>query len=249
MSSKVLVETRGAVRWIVINRPERRNALDRDTMIAIREAVVRGGNDPTVRVLVLGGAGGAFSSGADLKANSEVQSQEDMIEAYFNPAIRAIRHARKPVVAAVDGVATGFGCSLALACDVRIASTAARFSLVFVKRGLALDGGASFFLPRLAGMNGLEMVLSGDVVGAEEALRLGLVKPRRTRGLVRRSRRRGRRGHVEERAARAGRDQGGGRSLAPCDARRDATRRGRDGAAPNPLRGRPRGRRVLPREA
>jgi 2-(1,2-epoxy-1,2-dihydrophenyl)acetyl-CoA isomerase len=175
MSSKVLVDTRGAVRWIVINRPERKNALDRETMIAIREAIVRGGNDPTIRVLVLGGAGGAFSSGADLKANSEASGQEDMIEAYFNPAIRAIRHAQKPVIAGVDGVATGFGCSLALACDIRLATERTKLSLIFIKVGLSLDGGASYFLPRLVGLRAYELALTGEMVEAARAERIGLV--------------------------------------------------------------------------
>jgi 2-(1,2-epoxy-1,2-dihydrophenyl)acetyl-CoA isomerase len=175
MSSKLLVETRDRVRWLTINRAERRNALDRETMTALREAVVRGGQDPEVRVLVIGGAGGAFSAGADLKANAEVQGQEDLIETCYNPVIRAIRHARKPVIAAVDGVAAGYGCSLALACDIRLASERARLSLIFVKVGLGLDGGASYFLPRLVGLRAYELGLTGDMVEAGEAERIGLV--------------------------------------------------------------------------
>ncbi len=175
MSSKLLVEVRGQVQWMTINRPERKNALDRETMSALREAIVKGGNNPTLRVLVISGAGGAFSSGADLKANSEVQGQEDMIEGYYNPVIRAIRHAKKPVIAAVDGVSTGYGCSLALACDVRLASERAKLSLIFVKVGLGLDGGASYFLPRLVGLRAYEIALGGDMIEAREAERIGLV--------------------------------------------------------------------------
>ena len=175
MSSKLLVEVRGPVQWMTINRAERRNALDRETMTALREAIVKGGNNPTLRVLVLTGAGGAFSAGADLKANSEVRGDEDMIEGYYNPVIRAIRHAKKPVIAAVDGVATGYGCSLALACDIRIASERAKLSLIFVKVGLSLDGGASYFLPRLVGLRAYELALTGDMVEAQEAERIGLV--------------------------------------------------------------------------
>ena len=122
MGSTLLVETRDQVRWLTLNRPERRNALDREIMAALREAIVKGGDDPAVRVLVVTGAGGAFSAGADLKANREVPTQEDVLEVYYNPVIRAIRHAKKPIIAAVDGVAAGYGCSLALACDVRLAS-------------------------------------------------------------------------------------------------------------------------------
>ncbi len=79
------------------------------------------------------------------------------------------------MIAAVDGVAAGFGCSLALACDVRLASSKARFSLIFVQRGLTIDGGASYLLPRLAGLKGVEMALTGEVVDAEQAERIGLV--------------------------------------------------------------------------
>ena len=160
MDSKLLVEVRDQVQWLTLNRPERRNALDRETMSAMKEALVKAGNNPTVRVIVLAGAGGAFSAGADLKANAEVRGQEDLIEQYYNPVIRAIRHADKPVIAALDGVAAGYGCSLALACDIRLVSQRAKLSLIFVKVGLGLDGGASYFLPRLAGLRAYELGLT-----------------------------------------------------------------------------------------
>jgi 2-(1,2-epoxy-1,2-dihydrophenyl)acetyl-CoA isomerase len=183
--SNILSSQRGRIRWVTIDNAKNRNAIDREAMVALIEAVRDAGADPQTRVVVLTGAGGAFSTGADLRAaRGTLPSQnsppretpaEGRREPEFVTAIRTIWDLPKPVFAAVDGIAAGFGCSLALACDVRIASTRARFSLTFVKRGLALDGGASFFLPRLAGMNGLEIALSGDVIGAEEALRLGLV--------------------------------------------------------------------------
>lgn len=175
MSAKLLVETRDRVQWLTLNRPERRNALDREIMADLRDAIVCGGNDPAIRVLVLGGAAGAFSAGADLKANAEVHGHEDLIERFYNPVIRAIRHAKKPVIAAIDGVAAGYGCSLTLACDIRLASERARLSLIFVKVGLGLDGGASYFLPRLVGLRAYEIGLSGDMIEAAEAERIGLV--------------------------------------------------------------------------
>ncbi len=171
----LLADTRDRVQWITINRPERRNALNRETLSQLREAIVRAAIDPDVRVLVLTGAGGAFSSGADLKQSGELRVEEDVIEAYYNPVIRAIRNTKKPVLAAVDGVATGFGCSLAMACDIRLASERARLSIIFVKIGLGLDGGASYFLPRLVGLRAYELALSGDMVEATEAERIGLV--------------------------------------------------------------------------
>ena len=177
MSGVVLNEKQGQVRWITINRPERHNALDRQTIVTLRDMVVESGKDDETRVVVLTGAGNAFSSGADLRAarESPAPEGEDLLEVGFNAAIRAVWNLPKPVIAAVGGAAAGFGCSLALATDVRLASTAARFSLIFVKRGLTVDGGASYFLPRLAGLRGMEMALTGEIIAAEEALRLGLV--------------------------------------------------------------------------
>ncbi len=177
MSGVVLSERRSHVRWITINRPERRNALDRDTIYALRDAIGESAGDAETRVVVLTGAGQAFSSGADLRAARETPAPagEDVLESGFNAAIRAVWNLPKPVIAAVGGVATGFGCSLALAADVRLASSLARFSLIFVQRGLTVDGGASYFLPRLAGLRGMEMALTGEIIGVDEAFRLGLV--------------------------------------------------------------------------
>lgn len=170
-------ERQARVRWVTINRPERHNALDRETIFALRDALAESAGDEESRVVVLTGAGAAFSSGADLRAGRESQSaaNEDVLEEGFNATIRAVWNLPKPVIAAVGGAAAGFGCSLALAADIRLASSAARFSLIFVKRGLTVDGGASYFLPRLAGLRGVEMALTGDLVSADEAFRLGLV--------------------------------------------------------------------------
>jgi 2-(1,2-epoxy-1,2-dihydrophenyl)acetyl-CoA isomerase len=176
MSGVVLSERYARVRWITINRPERQNALDRETIFALRDAVITSGEEGETRVVVITGAGPAFCSGADLRAGrNEQASTEDVLEAGFNATIRAIWNLPKPVIAAVGGIAAGFGCSLALATDVRLVSDTARFSLIFVKRGLTVDGGASYFLPRLAGLRGIEMALTGEILSAEEALRLGIV--------------------------------------------------------------------------
>jgi len=185
MSDVVRSELRGNVRWVTLDNPRKNNALDRSAMAALGELFRAADADEESRVVVLSGAGHAFCAGADLVAaqkslpqggGTRQSAQEGASQdSEFNATIRALWACRKPVIAAVNGVAAGFGCSLVLASDVRIASSAARLSLVFVKRGLALDGGASFFLPRLAGLNGLEMALTGDVLSAEEAARLGLV--------------------------------------------------------------------------
>lgn len=160
---------------LTINRPARRNALDAATVTALHARLTAAAEDPGVRAVVLAGAGGAFSAGADVKEVATAPPLDDLLERAYHPAVRAIRRMPKPVIAAVDGVAAGYGASLALAADIRLASTRARFSLIFVRIGLALDGGASFFLPRLVGLRAYELAMTGDLIDAEEAWRLGLV--------------------------------------------------------------------------
>lgn len=169
-------ERQGRVRWLTLNRPERKNALDPDTTLALTEAIAESAQDEDTRVVVLTGAGSAFSSGADLRSvsGSPHPSGKNMLDV-VNELILGVWNLPKPVIAAVNGVAAGVGCSLTLASDIRLASSTARFSLIFVQRGLTVDGGASYFLPRLAGMRGMEMALTGEVIDAEEAFRLGLI--------------------------------------------------------------------------
>ena len=181
MPNVVLSDRQAGVRSLTINRPERRNALNSGTIFALKDALTEAARDPDSRVVVLTGAGGAFSSGADLGGGGSKRSGEsdsrpagDVMEDGFNAVIRAIWNLPKPVIAAVDGVAAGFGCSLSLACDMRLASSTARFSLIFVQRALTIDGGASYLLPRLAGLKGFELALTGEVITAQEAERIGL---------------------------------------------------------------------------
>ena len=177
VSRGLSIERRGKALWITIARPERRNAFDRPTIGALRDAIVASERDEECRVVVVGGAGGAFSTGADLQAvkDSPTPPGAEGLDTLYNATILAIWNLPKPVIAAVGGIAAGYGASLAFASDVRLASSEARFALSFVKRGLALDGGASFFLPALAGRRGMQMALTGDVIDAAEALRLGFV--------------------------------------------------------------------------
>ena len=177
MSTGIRSAREGRVLRITIDRPERRNALDRTAIGALKDVVLAAGADEEARVVVLGGAEGAFCTGADLRAvkDSDAPPADEGLELLYNATISAIWNLPKPVIAAVGGIAAGYGCSLAFAADVRLASSKARFALSFVKRGLALDGGASFFLPRLAGLRGMEMALRGNVIDAARALHLGLV--------------------------------------------------------------------------
>jgi enoyl-CoA hydratase/carnithine racemase len=174
----VLTTDEGRVRWITLNRPETRNALTTAVNDAVRTAI-EGAPAAGARVIVLSGAGGAFSSGLDLRVAAEEGMDPETIESrmrtHFHGLIRAIRACPLPSIAVVDGPAAGFGCDLALACDLRLISDRARFGEIFVKRGLMPDGGGTWTLPRLVGLGrALEMMLTGELVDAAEAHRIGL---------------------------------------------------------------------------
>ena len=174
MDDSLLESLEAGVLTLTLNRPARRNALDEALITRLHRRLAAAGEDGAVRTVVLTGAGGAFSSGADLKEAATTLTG-DLIERAYNPAIRAIRRMPKPVIAAVDGVATGYGASLALAADIRLASERARLALIFARVGLTLDGGASWFLPRLVGLRAYELAMTGDLIDAAEAYRIGLV--------------------------------------------------------------------------
>jgi enoyl-CoA hydratase/carnithine racemase len=169
------------VRWIAIDRPQSKNGLTLDTNRLLIEALDGAGATPAIRAVVLTGQGGAFSSGLDLKAaaTTAAGAMSDVgehMDRWFHGLIRAVRRLEKPVVALVDGGAVGFGCDLALACDVRLGTPRARFGELFIKRGLMPDGGGSFHLPRLVGLgNALDLLLGGEMVDADRALRMGLL--------------------------------------------------------------------------
>jgi 2-(1,2-epoxy-1,2-dihydrophenyl)acetyl-CoA isomerase len=174
----VLITDEAKVRWITLNRPETRNALTTSVNQAVI-AAVRGAEAAGARVVVLTGAGGAFSSGLDLRVAAEEGMDPATIEGrmreHFHGLIRTLRSCPLPTVAVVDGPAAGFGCDLALACDLRLVSDRARFGEIFVKRGLMPDGGGTWTLPRLVGMGrALELMLTGEMVDAAEAHRIGL---------------------------------------------------------------------------
>ncbi|AUX32161.1 enoyl-CoA hydratase/isomerase family protein [Sorangium sp. Soce836] len=180
MSEDVLLTERdGAVTVITLNRPKARNALDPALLKALPAALLAAGDDPEVRAIVLTGAGGAFCAGADLKAavssGVDLFEQLDGLVDVYHSMIRAIVGAPKPVIAMVDGGAVGFGCDLALACDMRVLSTEAYLQEKFVKMGLMPDGGGTFLLPRLVGIaRAMELMLTGEPVNAERAVALGL---------------------------------------------------------------------------
>ncbi len=178
----LLYEVKDAVATLTLNRPERLNALGDTLREDLHAAVLRASQDGDVRAVVLTGAGKAFCAGGDVKAMNEAKEGRaerplaEKVAPLRDRVLLALRDAPKPVIAAVNGAAAGAGMNLALGCDIRLASTAAKFTQAFVKRGLHPDWGGTYFLPRLVGMaKACELVFTGDVIDAQEALRLGLV--------------------------------------------------------------------------
>ncbi len=178
-TGKLLVSLEDGIKRITINRPERRNSVDGETVRLLREAVRESANDGT-RVVILTGAGDSFCAGADLAATSRSDiAAFDVTKALrenVNPTILALRELPVPVIARVHGHAVGVGCNYALACDLIIASEQAGFGQVFIKIGLMPDGGGTFFLPRLVGYHkAFELMATGEIINAQEAQQLGLV--------------------------------------------------------------------------
>lgn len=171
----VLVSRDGAVATVTINRPHRKNALDPAALARLREVIDATAADETVRAVVLTGAGGDFCVGSDLGGGPKSGHPLHRLRRYAE-LIEALHHMPQPIVAKVNGAAVGGGCNLALGCDFVVASTTARFSQIFVRRGLSPDFGGSWLLPRLVGLQQAKrLALLGDILDAEEALRIGLV--------------------------------------------------------------------------
>ncbi len=166
---------------ITLNRPEKLNAFAGHMRRDLAEALEHAGSDRSVHVVIITGAGRAFCAGGDLAAMAELVENQDAEEfarllGSARRVILAIRQMTKPVIAAVNGPASGAGCNLALACDLRIISTTATFSQSFVKVGLHPDWGGTYFLPRLVTPNkACEMFFLGESIDAREAERLGIV--------------------------------------------------------------------------
>ena len=183
MSDTILLSAVGGVATITLNRPDKLNAFAGDMRERLIEALDRVAADPDARVLVITGAGRAFCSGGDVQHMVDLQARSSPF-AELEPLldrgrdiVTRLAEMPIPVIAAVNGVAAGAGCNLALACDVRLASDAAKFGETFVKIGLHADWGGTFALPRLVGVaKAMEMCWTGDVIGADEALRVGLVQ-------------------------------------------------------------------------
>jgi enoyl-CoA hydratase len=174
----VRYETRGRVALITINRPEKRNALDGQVRCAFLGAIDSARRDQNVRSVIVTGAGDrAFVAGADI-AEFEGRSPVDQWRVMKAPTIfDAVERLTKPVIAAVNGYCLGGGMELALACDLRIASSAAKFGQPEVNLGIIPGGGGTQRLPRMVGLGAaLRLILTGEMITADEALRLRLVE-------------------------------------------------------------------------
>jgi len=172
----ILVERRGHIVIITFNRPERLNSFSWAFVRELHEAFVELEPDDEVRAVVLTGAGRAFSAGADLLSPSPMTVPTEKEPRYLNYLPHLITTCFKPTIAAVNGPAVGGGLSLALACDIRIASEYATFSAVWAKRGTTPAFAVTYLLPRSTWLaKALELMYTGDPIDAREALRLGLV--------------------------------------------------------------------------
>lgn len=180
-ANDVLLQLRDGVASITLNRPERLNAFAGTMREDLEMALGKAAQTDGVRVVVITGAGRAFSAGADLAVTRDLAARDDdgafggLVQAGMR-VVRRICSLAQPVIAAINGPAAGAGASLALACDIRIASEAASIGFGFNRIGLHPDWGATYFLPRVVGLGrATELILSGRVVPAAEAERIGLV--------------------------------------------------------------------------
>ena len=178
----VKTEVTNGVQWVLLNRPEKLNAFDEQMGNDLLEALKEGEKAAEVRCIVITGEGRAFSVGEDLNTNRGVYESGkpillgEVLKRKYNPIVQRIRKMDKPVVAAVNGVTAGAGLGLALACDLRAASSKASVHEAFIKVGLAPDSGTSFWLTRILGLaKAMEVGMLGEPIDAMSAMNLGLV--------------------------------------------------------------------------
>jgi 2-(1,2-epoxy-1,2-dihydrophenyl)acetyl-CoA isomerase len=179
---EIILEREGGVAILTLNRPEKLNAMTIHMWQKLPELIGKVRTDDSVKVLIITGVGKGFCAGSDANslasriAGEKVMEGPKDITAPLGSEVLCLATFHKPTIAALNGVAAGAGISIALACDIRIASDQARFVLAWVSMGLVPDGGATYFLTRLVGPSkALEIALTGGSVDAQEAKRLGLV--------------------------------------------------------------------------
>jgi 2-(1,2-epoxy-1,2-dihydrophenyl)acetyl-CoA isomerase len=176
----ILLERADTVVTLTLNRPDVLNSFDGTMMREAQEALAALSADPSVRAVVLTGAGRGFCAGQDLAVatapDASFRLEADFVREGYNRLVTLLREMPKPVIAAVNGVAAGAGANVALACDLVLAAEEARFVQAFVKIGLVPDSGGTYFLPRLVGWHrAAALMMTGDEVSAEKAEAWGLV--------------------------------------------------------------------------
>ena len=180
MSDYVKIHTEESVLKIGFNRPDKKNALNSEMYYAAKDALVSASNDSSIRVVLLHGEGGDFTSGNDVKdflafATTKT-SQENDIQFPAKEFLDVLIPYNKPIIAAVDGMAIGIGATMTMHCDLVYASTEAKFHMPFVNLGLNPEAGTTFFLPKLVGYhNAAEILLSGDMITSQRAYEMGFV--------------------------------------------------------------------------
>lgn len=174
----VIFEQAAGIAKMTLNRPEALNAMDSKMADELIEIVEKVRKDDSIKVFIITGTGRGFCTGRDLKEDPEIPPslKNRLYLRYCQDIVNGIMNMEKPVIAAVNGVAAGAGCNIALCCDIVIASEAAAFSEIFVRVGLVPDLAGMFLLPRLVGLRkAKELVFSGKMVSAKEAEQMGLI--------------------------------------------------------------------------
>lgn len=174
----ILVENKGGVRVLTMNRPEVFNSFNREMALSLQNELDQAEQDYTVRAIVITGNGKAFCAGQDLAEAMDPDGPElrTIVSEHYNPLIIRIREIEKPIIAAVNGVAAGAGANIALACDITIAKESASFIQAFSKIGLIPDSGGTFFLPRIIGyQKAAALMMSGDKISAKDADEMNMI--------------------------------------------------------------------------
>ena len=170
----IILERKDYIATITLNRPDRLNALNKQMADELNDVALSIDGDDDVRVVVITGAGRAFCSGADLRG--ERTGRNEIGHGLADMIFAALNSVEKPIIASINGVAVGGGCTMTLSCDIRIASEEAKFQLPFTRLGICTELGSSYLLPRLIGMGkASELLLTCKMIDAKEAREIGLV--------------------------------------------------------------------------
>jgi enoyl-CoA hydratase/carnithine racemase len=175
MSDVLLIEDKGRIRVLTFNRPEAKNAFNDDLYDAVRDALTEAADDPQVAVVVLTGAGGAFSAGQDLSEMGKARTPEEALSRGFMPFVDVLQCFPKPLIAAVNGVGVGIGVTMLLHCDLVFMAEGARLRAPFVSLGIAAEAGSSTLFPdRIGWQNTAHLLFGAPFVPASEAVEMGL---------------------------------------------------------------------------